>query len=67
MDINLKPCPLCGKKAVLAVDNGFRVLCSGCGAQTERIFYKTADVTDMNCAAWHAIDAWNRRADDGQD
>lgn len=64
MDFNLKPCPFCGGKAVLAVDNGFRVLCSKCGAQTEKRFDSYNGLTDVSCVVLEAIDAWNRRADD---
>ena len=66
MDINLKPCPFCGGEPVLAVDKGVRVMCRNCRAQTENGIYCN-DAASICSAAWHAIDAWNRRADDETD
>lgn len=31
----LKPCPFCGGKAVVHVNDGVRVVCTECGAKTK--------------------------------
>lgn len=40
----LKPCPFCGGKAVLFVENGVQVVCLSCGVRTslkvDKIFQK---------------------------
>ena len=58
----LKPCPFCGGKAYLFVDNGIRVLCVQCGASSKVL----CDMRTANGVAGNAtksvIEAWNRRA-----
>lgn len=58
--IELKPCPFCGEKARLFVNNGVRVLCNKCHASSEILvdseYYKTSAVEKV-------IEAWNRRAE----
>ena len=60
----LKPCPFCGGKAYLFVDNGIRVLCVQCGASSKVL----RDMQTANRVAGNAtksvIDAWNRRVSD---
>lgn len=40
----LRPCPFCGGKAVLFVENGVQVMCVSCGvrtsSKTDRIYQK---------------------------
>ena len=52
--IELKPCPCCGGKAVVA-DVGVGVYCDDCGMGT------TFGVTEIE----DAIKTWNRRVDNG--
>ena len=55
--MELKPCPFCGGEAFVhkfTID-GISVMCRVCHAQTG---HQTKEV--------HAIEAWNRRADDGK-
>lgn len=60
----LKPCPFCGSKAYLFVENGIRVLCPKCGASSKIL----CDLRTTNGIAGNAtqsvIDAWNRRVSD---
>ena len=35
MSKELKPCPFCGGKAVIHVNDGVRVICTVCGAMTQ--------------------------------
>lgn len=75
--MELKPCPFCGKKAKLYVsDDGVAVVCTGwyqngCGCRT--IFYKDWSIVhglddwrNGKTAVEMAVEAWNRRANDGQ-
>lgn len=56
----LKPCPFCGGKAdirdftIIDSDPEIDIFCTNCGGQT--FVYKTKA---------EAIEAWNRRADNG--
>lgn len=42
----LRPCPFCGGKAVLFVENGVQVMCVSCGvrtsSKTDRIYQKSS-------------------------
>lgn len=60
--IELKPCPFCGGKARLLVNDGVRVICSKCYAGTMIL---TDDVVCETNAVETVVDAWNRRADNG--
>ena len=73
MATELKPCPFCGGKAKIvglrAAPTIFYVLCSECHAE---ICYSIHDddlgsriIIDPNCVRNAAIEAWNRRAEDG--
>jgi Lar family restriction alleviation protein len=62
----LKPCPFCGGGAVLRRGNkdkhGYFVVCHTCGAKTAFFSDKyTSHVENKT----QAIEAWNRRADNG--
>lgn len=61
----LKPCPFCGGKAALFVDNGVRVLCQKCNAQTIILVDgRTVSGRVTGNATKSVIDAWNRRVSD---
>lgn len=61
----LKPCPFCGGKASLFVENGVRVLCQKCRAQTSPLKDMISDSGVWGNATEAVITAWNRRADNG--
>lgn len=58
----LKPCPFCGGKARLLVNDGVRVICSKC-------YVGTINMTDVMWQESNAVETvvatWNRRADNG--
>ena len=62
----LKPCPFCGGKAVLFVENGVQVVCLSCGVRTQirldKIYQKgmSQERTATNSID-KAIEEWNRR------
>ncbi len=59
----LKPCPFCGGKANLFVNEGVRVICPKCGAMTKILVDGlTANGVTGN-ATQAVIEAWNRRVD----
>lgn len=64
MTIELKPCPFCGHKAYLYVNNGARVICSKCGASSKILVDSMSADRVNGCAVKSVIDAWNRRAND---
>lgn len=57
----LKPCPFCGGKARLLVNDGVRVICSKCYVGTMIL---TDDVVRETNAVEMVVEAWNRRASD---
>ena len=63
-EIKLKPCPFCGGKAALFVDDGIRVICTECRASSQVL----KDMLSIKGVAGNAtetvIEAWNRRADE---
>lgn len=56
MNEELEPCPFCGREAVIkrSSDSRYYVMCGKCEAKT----HKYIDKSD-------AIEAWNRRVDNG--
>lgn len=61
----LKPCPFCGDKAYLFVNDGVRVICGKCRATSKTLVDGlTANGVSGN-AVKAVIDAWNRRAQEG--
>ena len=62
-EIKLKPCPFCGGKAVLFVDDGVRVICTECSASS-KISKDRITIKGVSGGATESvIGAWNRRAD----
>lgn len=60
--IELKNCPFCGASARLYVQDGVRVICRQCDAQTRTVTDKT--VTSGFSAVEVVVEAWNRREED---
>ena len=62
----LRPCPFCGGKAVLFVENGVQVVCLSCGVRTsskvDRVYQKgvSQEMIATNSVE-QVIEAWNRR------
>jgi hypothetical protein len=58
----LKPCPFCGGKARLLVNDGVREICSKC-------YVGTMNMTDVMWQESNAVETvvatWNRRTDNG--
>lgn len=63
---NLKPCPFCGSKAYLFVNDGVRVFCYKCGASTKILVDGMSAQGITGNATRAVIEAWNRRVDDGR-
>lgn len=64
----LKPCPFCGGKAVLFVENGVQVICLSCGvrtsSKTDRIYQKGVSQERVaTSSVEQVIEEWNRRVD----
>lgn len=61
--IELKPCPFCGSKASLFVNDGIRVICSKCKASTKILVDDFSSTGVMGNATESVIEYWNMRAD----
>lgn len=61
----LKPCPFCGGKAYVFVDNGVSVICPKCGARSKILVDGKYNDKISGCAVDSVIEAWNRRMNDG--
>lgn len=62
----LKPCPFCGGKAVLFVEDGVQVICLSCGVRTsskaDRIYTKGVSQERIaTSSVEQVIEEWNRR------
>lgn len=57
----LKPCPFCGGKAVVHVNDGVRVVCTKCEAGTIVLADIYSQGKPTGRAVWSAIEKWNRR------
>lgn len=53
---DLKQCPFCGGEAETLGGAYYWVWCKSCGVETKGFHHK-----------WQAVDAWNRRAEDGNE
>lgn len=58
-EIKLKPCPFCGADAGFFVNNGVRVMCKACGAQTMTLIDN--DISANGGAVKRVLDKWNKR------
>lgn len=58
----LKPCPFCGGKAVVHVNDGVRVVCTECGATSKCLVDSYSQGRPTGSAVYSVIEAWNRRA-----
>lgn len=67
-NFELKPCPFCGKNAHIenAGESSYRIVCSGCGARSGRVFVKKWHSTKF-VAQGQAAKLWNTRAKDSDD
>lgn len=67
-NFELKSCPFCGKSAHIenAGENSYRVVCSGCGARSGRVFVKKWHSTKF-IAQGQAAKLWNARTKDSDD
>lgn len=57
----LKPCPFCGGKAVVHVDNGVYVICSQCECRTVGLRDGVSQGRYTGGAVESVIKKWNRR------
>ena len=58
----LKPCPFCGGKAVVHVNDGVRVVCTECRATSQCLVDGFSQGRPMGTAVDSVVKAWNRRA-----
>ena len=62
----LKPCPFCGGKAVLFVENGVQAICLSCGVRTSskvgKIYQKGVPQERIATSSVDKVmEEWNRR------
>lgn len=62
MNLDLKPCPFCGADAGFYVNNGVRVMCRVCRAQTMTL--SDANVSASGGAVKRVADKWNQRTEE---
>lgn len=60
----LKPCPFCGGKAVVHVNDGVRVMCTECGAKTKYLVDGYSQGRPTGSAINSVVKVWNRRVND---
>lgn len=58
----LKPCPFCGGKAVVHVNNGVCVICTQCNCRTGGLVDGTSQGKPNGGAIENVIEKWNSRA-----
>ena len=64
MTNDLKPCPFCGGKASLFVEDGVRVICNVCYASSKILVDSLSAKGVVGNAVMSVVNAWNRRASD---
>lgn len=57
----LKPCPFCGNKAILFVNNGIRATCPKCGASSKVLIDDITYSGMTDDATKRVIELWNKR------
>lgn len=62
-EIELKPCPFCGGKAIIHVSAGVSVICQKCGCRTISLVDRSSQGEPCGDAIYRVTDKWNRRAD----
>lgn len=62
--LKLKPCPFCGGKAVIYVNDGVCVICTKCGVSTQNCVDVYVSGKPTGGAVGSVTAMWNRRADD---
>lgn len=66
MNEELKPCPFCGGKAVIYVNDGVCAVCTERGATTPIYVDAYYNGNPTGGAVDRAIKQWNRRVNDGE-
>ena len=61
----LKKCPFCGGKAAVVVNDGAKVMCITCGAQTASYIDFATGIKHGYSSVQRVVDAWNRRSEHG--
>lgn len=64
MSEELKPCPFCGGKAVVHVNDGVRVICRECETASKCLIDGYSQGRPDGSAIKSVIKAWNRRVND---
>ena len=59
--VELKPCPCCGGKAVLHVEDGVCVICQDCGLRTISLIDGCSQGKPRGGAVARVIEKWNKR------
>ncbi len=66
-EIELKPCPFCGGKAVIHTGEGVCVICRECNSRTMSLVDGMSQGKPDGGAVYRVIELWNRRADNETD
>lgn len=59
----LKPCPFCGGRAVIHVNDGVRVICTQCNCRTGALVDGTSQGKPTGGAIESVVEKWNHRVD----
>lgn len=60
-EIKLLPCPFCGEKAVVHVNDGVKVICRECGASSKCLMDGYSHYKPDGSAIEAVVKAWNTR------